>query len=305
MMDIAGLSNAMTDVIIEVTENELKDCRLRKGVFNDSAEIDQEQFFDIVQNRPKINIPGGSAANALKSASKLGLDTSLFCTVGDDDYGREYIADLTNSGVKPIFDIQHGPSGLVYLLVTPDHEKSCIAKGGVSGIYGYGLTGLSDARFFHTTGYELLSNPNRTIETIEYARSIGAKVSYDLAAPFAVEARKKDLETLLMHVDVLFASDDEAESLTNLDYDASLDALTSICPIVIMKFGKNGSIVAKGDQRYKIPIYKVKLVNTNGAGDTYSAGFLYGMIKGKSLEECGHMGSRYASVVCGRKEAHL
>ena len=72
-----------------------------------------------------------------------------------------------------------------------------------------------------------------------------------------------------------------------------------------MKKGKKGSIVREGDKEYKIPVYKTKVINTNGAGDAYAAGFLASYIKGLNIETCGLDGSYLASKVCSIEESHI
>ena len=60
--------------------------------------------------------------------------------------------------------------------------------------------------------------------------------------------------------------------------------------IVAVKLGSQGCYVTDGQERLRIEPFKVKAVDTTGAGDAFCAGFLYGLINDKSLYECGQAG---------------
>jgi ribokinase len=65
--------------------------------------------------------------------------------------------------------------------------------------------------------------------------------------------------------------------------------------IVVVKLGGDGCYVTDGRERHSIEPFKVKVVDTTGAGDAFCAGFLYGLVNSKSLFECGRLGNFVAS----------
>jgi ribokinase len=65
--------------------------------------------------------------------------------------------------------------------------------------------------------------------------------------------------------------------------------------IVAVKLGSKGCYVTDGRERLRVEPFKVKVVDTTGAGDAFCAGFLYGLINNKSLSECGCMANFVAS----------
>lgn len=300
MADLAGLTNAVTDIIIRVTDEELEKCGLKKGFRNENFD---SGFLSNLLKSEHIAVPGGSPANVIKNASMLGLDTSLFGTVGNDAYGKKYAEYFRKYGVSTFLDVAKGGSGLCYVLVAPDGEKASVVDMGVAGRHRF--CNLKQATVFHTSGYELLANENKTLEAIRNAKQLGAAISFDLADPFAVKTKRKAVEELLPEISVLFATQEEAVELTGLKPRQSLEELVRICPLVAMKKGKKGSVVRDAKSQYMIPAYKANVVNTNGAGDAYAAGFLFGFIRGLSPEECGHFGSYLASRVCSMEAPHL
>ena len=65
--------------------------------------------------------------------------------------------------------------------------------------------------------------------------------------------------------------------------------------VVVVKLGGDGCYVTDGRERHLIEPFKVKVVDTTGAGDAFCAGFLYGLINEKSLVDCGRLGNFVAS----------
>jgi len=65
--------------------------------------------------------------------------------------------------------------------------------------------------------------------------------------------------------------------------------------IVAVKLGDKGCYVTNGRENHLIKPFKVKVVDTTGAGDAFCAGFIYGLLRGKSLRECGLLGNFVAS----------
>jgi sugar/nucleoside kinase (ribokinase family) len=92
---------------------------------------------------------------------------------------------------------------------------------------------------------------------------------------------------------------------------APLDALniiSSLCDIAVIKIGKDGSLIKRGEEVIKIGTIPVQCIDTTGAGDLYASGFLYGYSDGLSLEKCGLFGSVLAGhvieIVGARMDEH-
>ena len=65
--------------------------------------------------------------------------------------------------------------------------------------------------------------------------------------------------------------------------------------IVAVKLGKRGCYITNREESHMIDAYKAEAVDTTGAGDAFCAGFIYGLVKGKDLFECGKLGNFVAS----------
>jgi ribokinase len=122
------------------------------------------------------------------------------------------------------------------------------------------------------------------------------KISFD---PGSVYARKgfAAIEPIIRSSYVLMPNAVELELLTGeADYCKGADLMIEMgVKIVAVKLGSKGCYVTDGQERLRIEPFKVKVVDTTGAGDAFCAGFLYGLINNKSLYECGRLGNFVAS----------
>jgi sugar/nucleoside kinase (ribokinase family) len=100
-------------------------------------------------------------------------------------------------------------------------------------------------------------------------------------------------------VDVLFANEAEALELTGeSDMDRALEALTIKCQTVVVTLGAAGCIVVTGGQRLEVPAENVtSVVDTTGAGDSFAAGYLYGIVNDLGARRSAEIGNRLAAEV--------
>jgi sugar/nucleoside kinase (ribokinase family) len=309
MIDLLGLTNAMTDITVHVMDKELKDLGLKKGFLNRSGHYDMDALEAVIEKKDKKVFQAGSPANVVFGAAHLGLQTGLIASVGDDPVGSIYLDIVVAKGITPYFNKTEGRSGICYIMVTPDGEKTIVARVGLAGQYKFNLKIMDSPKIAHTSGYELLTNPQKTIEFIHRNEEKGAKISFDLADPSVVRSKRMEIVYGILHsLDVVFVTEEELSALDEINPDmkrTTLDDLIKQVPIVVLKKGKKGSVVFHKTQSYKIPIYPVEVVNTNGAGDAYAAGFLCGLHKKLPVEECGHFASKYAASVCEIEGSHF
>jgi ribokinase len=149
--------------------------------------------------------------------------------------------------------------------------------------------------FLHLTsfvGEESFQTQKRILETIPE----DVMVSFD---PGALYARKglAALGSIVKRAFVLMPNEGELELLTGMaDYRRGAEAMLSRgVKVVAVKLGNRGCYVTDGRQSHNVEAFKVSVVDTTGAGDAFCAGFLYGLIKHESLEQCGRIGNFVAS----------
>lgn len=118
-------------------------------------------------------------------------------------------------------------------------------------------------------------------------------------ASYNVVAENKDFlqDIIKEYVDIVFANEEEAKSLTGLEPEWALRAIARWCEIVVVKFGVKGSAVKRGNELVRAAAIKVNAIDTTGAGDLYASGFLYGLTQGWTLDKCAKLGSLTAGKV--------
>jgi 2-dehydro-3-deoxygluconokinase len=101
------------------------------------------------------------------------------------------------------------------------------------------------------------------------------------------------MHAAMASTDIALPSLDDATALTGLeDPDAIADFYLKLAPLVLLKLGKDGSLVATRDGRTRIPGCTVKAVDATGAGDTFAGNFLARMLAGDAPEDA----ARYANA---------
>jgi ribokinase len=153
----------------------------------------------------------------------------------------------------------------------------------------------SQAQFLHLTSF-VGEKSFQTQKRLLAALPKSVRVSFDPGVLYAQKGFAY-LEPIIKKTYVLMPNAIELELLTGeADYCKGADFMVRKgVKIVAVKLGGDGCYVTDGRERHLIEPFKVKVVDTTGAGDAFCAGFLYGLINGKNLFECGRLGNFVAS----------
>ena len=242
---------------------------------------------------------GGSAANTIVGLARLGCKVGFVGKVASDREGKMLVEDFRREGidVNGIIHTKSGRSGTVMGFVDEKGERALYVDPGVNDTIEFNEINLEYAfqtRFLHLTsfvGEKSFQTQKRMIEALPQT----VKLSFD---PGELYARKGSiLEPIIEKTFVLMPNLNEVELLTKMaDYRKGAEVLLKKgVRIVAVKLGGKGCYVTNGRENHLIDAFKVKVVDTTGAGDAFCAGFLYGLISGKSLYECGRVGNFVAS----------
>ena len=107
------------------------------------------------------------------------------------------------------------------------------------------------------------------------------------------------------YVDIVFVNETEAEAFTGKKEEEALNEISHFCKIAIVKLGERGSLIKSSNRIYQIPSFKTNVINTNGAGDMYASGILYGLANNLDLKASGTIASFAASLVVASSGARL
>ncbi len=242
---------------------------------------------------------GGEVATTMVGLSRLGLRTRYIGRFGDDPAGDIGYDSLAREGVD--LDLAERVAGaktqIAFIVIdVRNGERTVIWKRDEKLAYkpeDAPGAAVSDTRVLHLTPHDTQA----CITLAREARASGAIVSTDIDRAF------DGIEELLPLVDVLIASSDFPEAITGVsDHKVALMQLRARfgCPVVGITLGDNGSLTLCPDGLVHSPAFTVPggCKDTTGAGDSYRVGFLYGLIKGSSVEESCAMANAVAALKC-------
>ncbi len=300
--DLIGVGNPIMDVLAHVNDD-----FLRKHVAGDKGGMVLVDDQDMATLIAKLDVqfavtPGGSAANAVLGAAKLGLKTAYVGKIGADQTAADYRANFVAAGGDGSrFKHATLPNGRCLSMVTPDGQRTMrtnLAAAMTLSPDEISPADFAGARHAHIEGY-LLFNPALAQKVADSARAAGCTISLELSSFEVVNvARDWIFAQLKQGVHIVFANEDEARALFQKDaaYDSYARQLAGYGGIAAVKIGKDGAWVAKGTELHRIaPVPAARVVDTTGAGDAWAAGFLYGHLRGKSLAAAGALGSALGS----------
>ncbi len=298
---ILGIGNALVDIMTKL-ENDtfLEENSLPKGSMQLIDHELSEKLSEKSAELDKSLASGGSAANTINGIAKLGMKTGFIGKVGKDEMGDFFHKDLEDNSVESLLHRVDEPTGKALALISPDSERTFGTFLGAA----VGLTAddiieeeFKGYQILHIEGY-LVLNHDLMIAALEMAKKCGMKVSLDLASYNVVEENLEFLVNIVeKYVDIIFANEEEAKAYTNMEPEEALEELSHICEIAVVKVGKDGSFIKKGKEKVFVGPMPAERRDTTGAGDLYAAGFLFGMVKNYSLEDCGKVGTLLASNV--------
>ncbi|MFM7203591.1 MAG: adenosine kinase [Myxococcota bacterium] len=302
-LEICGLGNALMDVLVRLDSDEtLKTLGVAKGIMHLKDEAGWQEVFQQIQHLPHETHSGGSCANVIGTAAMLGARTAFCGQVGKDHFGKLYAQTMSDNHVlSRLHLLENGHTGKCLSLISPDTERTMLTSLGCAielapeHLFTHEI---QRTRMLHVTGY--LFTGGRMSETarmaLEIARAHQVLISFDVSDPWVIETQRPLIwEIIEKYADVVFTNAAEAQVLTGKTPEEALHELASHCKIAVVKLGSRGSLVRSGSETHGIDVYRVKAVDTTGAGDAYAGGFLYGLAKGMELERCGRLASRVAA----------
>jgi sugar/nucleoside kinase (ribokinase family) len=312
--DVFGIGNALMDFLVEIREDEFVELDLKKGQFHMiDAERSKKILKMIEEQEKKITLaPGGSAANTLHGIALLGGNVVFCGKVGKDKHGDIYEQKIVQNGVKSnISRCDRDITGHALTFVTPEGERTFAVHLGASvnlqkeDVF---FDDLIESRILHVEGYQLEDRKLSEVlmHAMQFAKKNDVKISIDLSDPGVVSRNKNKIIGIVKdYADIVFANEEEAKAFTGKEGGDALADIGGMSEIAVVKFGKEGSLVKKRDEIYRIEGVKAKAIDTTGAGDMYAAGFLYGLCKGYDIKVCGSLGSYFAAKVVEQIGARL
>ncbi|MCJ7781609.1 MAG: ribokinase [Acidimicrobiia bacterium] len=222
-------------------------------------------------------MPGGKGANQAVAAARLGRDVVFVGRVGDDEDGRDLIAEFEREGVE----VSHltvdpeAPSGLAIITVDDAGENTIVVSSGANGrVSSSDVGGASAVLMAATVTLLQLEIP---METVLSAAAASEGIVILNAAPAAHLPA-----ALFDSIDVLVVNRGELAILTGSGDPVSARNLP--VPVTVVTLGADGARIIRTDTDASIAAMDVSPVDTTGAGDTFCGALAAGLDAGLSLE---------------------
>ena len=243
---------------------------------------------ELVVKNMYTSIGGGAALTALGLA-KLGKAVDFEGTIHRDMYGEYIISEFKKAGVgtEHLHFSNKNKTG-ISLSFTDRNDRGFITYRGTNSEIDFKdafLDHAKGARFMHVTGYNGNAH-DIYLELLKKIKSLGVNVSFDLGWDDS-GLWYEGITELFEYIDVLFMNETEILHYSRKkNVEDAIDSFIREGLCIAVKCGKNGAIARRGEEVVKRKGISVEAVDTTGAGDSFNAGFLCGILEDKSLEDC-------------------
>ena len=266
---------------------------------------------DLANSVPQL-YGGGSAANVAVALARLGVTVTMMGSVGDDGYGRWLRDDLNHEGVNTqgLTTVSDAFTPMVMALIEPNGERLVVVwppEGGAdkqlkSDAINPAL--ITSARWLHITGICLRASPARetVLYAMELAHKAGVKTSLDLNLRLELwgldTATHKTFEQAIELSDVVFGNAEE-EIMPLVGASSAENGAKSLCAnkrIIVARQGDKGALVVTPQETFHSPAFQTQIVDTLGAGDAFSGGFIAAYMAEANVKEATKWGNAVAAL---------
>lgn len=251
---------------------------------------------------------GGKGANQAVAAARAGANVSFVARVGSDVLGKKGVQSLTDEGIdtKNIFIDKQVPTGVAFIVVDDKGENSIVVASGANALLSRNdIDKVHDEIISADVLLLQLESPIDSIyEAIKIAHQNGTKVILNPAP-----ARQLD-KNLLKEIDIITPNKVEVEMITGVkinDEESLSLAVDKFVEIgidnVLITLGSQGIFAGLPGCMQLIPAYKVKAIDSTGAGDVFSGALAAFIAEGMNIDAAARMAIASASISVTRMGA--
>ncbi|RAV99730.1 adenosine kinase [Pseudochryseolinea flava] len=305
--DVYAVGNAIVDIVTEVDYPFFTDNNIEKGVMTLVDEERQQSLMKVIDMKKSRISGGGSAGNTVAALSQFGGSGFYSCLVANDELGKFFIDDLKKNGIDTALvhnNCPDGHTGRCLVMTSPDALRTMNTFLGINSDFSQehiDESAIAASTYVYMEGY-LVASPNGLLamkETKRLAEKNNVHVALTFSDPSMVKYFGDQMREIVgAGVDLLFCNDEEAMIFTGTaTVNEAREALKKIAKRFVITLGANGALIFDGDTFVQIEPYKVKAVDTNGAGDMFAGAFLFGITHQHSFADSGKLASLASSRV--------
>jgi adenosine kinase len=296
------------------------------------AEAKHVPMYEELAALPDVEyIAGGATQNTARVAQWILQEpkaVSYIGCVGKDEFGNRMHKLASEGGVNVQYLVDESTATGTCGVLVIDGERSLVAN--LSAANNYKIDHLKKpenwgvvekAQFYYSSGFFLTVSPDSMLAVAKHAAETGKTYMINLAAPFICEYFKTPLLEVFPYVDFIFGNETEAKTFSKVqgwetedikEIALKLAALPKASGthkrVAVITQGSEPTVVAEDGKITEFPIISIskeKLVDTNGAGDSFVGGFLSQLVQGKEIAECVRAGNYAANVIIQRSGCTL
>lgn len=230
--------------------------------------------------------PTGNGVDWGVHLQRMGIPVSIVSVVGDDSYGVSMKNMLTAEGMEiSHLHTAHGETCQMQMDLKNGIDRVHLEE--IEGVMADFELSEDDKEFIKTFDMMHTDLFGNVLKDLKEIHDAGVTVVMDFSV-FSEDPQYNDVENF-RHVDYVFMSyEEESEHLLE-----HMKYIKSFGPkIVTATLGEKGSISYDGEKFYRYGIVPCNVVNTVGAGDSYIAGFTYGILQGLEIPDCQMLGAQ-------------
>lgn len=300
IQDVYVLGDTAVDLIIYVPE-------MKNGV-------------KIMAHTPNLH-PGGSGANTAVALARLGISTHFIGTIGEDQYGRTVKQDFIDEkvGIEQLFINPKLNTVCVFAFVDNDGERFLWGWPRVNRSYlsidfeKIDFDVIKKSGWIHTTGILLAyesTGRDATLKALEWANKNGVITSLDLNLRVGENGKilggkfQDVVMNAVSNSKYVLGSEQEFSLLDPfMDWERSATKLANMNKVVVVRRGKEGSVLITDEQKIESPAFQTKVVDTIGAGDIFDAGFIAALLNEQDFTTALQWGNAVAGYAISRAGA--
>ncbi len=306
-MNVFGVGNAIVDTLAFVEEDFIREQDLHKGQMTLVDSSTQARLLHSLKDHELELRSGGSAANTMIALARCGGSGFYTGKVSRDPNGEFYRQDLLNAGIH--FDVHPSdeeglPTATCVVITTPDAERTMFTHLGVStelSDHDISESQLKRCQYSYAEGYLWTADKTReaVLSAFHKSKAHNVKIAFSFSDAWLVNSVKQDFFFLTREfVDAVFCNAEEARSFADTkELDDAARLLGELAELVFITDGANGAIVVHNARIDRVPGLHVKAVDTNGAGDNFAGGVLYGLTHGYDPINSAKIGNYLAAKV--------
>ncbi len=267
MPKIYGFGNALIDIEISVSEDELASLPINKGSMEHISSRQKLDWLHRFQTRIQSRQPGGSIANSLHAAASQGSSCTFSCSMGDDLEKDLFLQGFNKKLIQTNFQYSINPTGICFIFVSPDGERTMASNLSANEdlnpkCLNKKILSKSDWLVFDAFSVCTSSGLKTAKEAFLIAKQNNVKIAFGLADINLIKSNLKEIEWVLnQSIDLLFSNENEI-NLLKQSIKTDVDILCS-----------SGAKGCRFNQ-IKVDAKEISVVNTNGAGDALVGIFL-------------------------------